>query len=88
MPEHARVHYNLGLLLAYLQEDKKAELSLLKALEIDPDNSDYLFAAADFYLKRRRFLEAKPLADQLVSKYPDWDMGYRILELINKEAGP
>ncbi len=88
MPEHARVHYNLGLLLAYLQEDKKAELSLLKALEIDPDNRDYLFAAADFYLKRRRFLEAKPLADQLVSKYPDWDMGYRILELINKEAGP
>jgi len=84
MPGHARVHYNLGLLLASLQQDKKAELSLFKALEIDPDNKDYLYAAADFYLKRRRLLEAKPFADQLVSKHPDWDIGYRILDLINK----
>jgi len=87
MPQRARVHYNLGLLSATLQQDRKAEKSLVKAIEIDPDNRDYLFAAADFYLKRKRFVEAKSFAEQIVSKYPDWNVGYRILDLIDKGLG-
>jgi tetratricopeptide (TPR) repeat protein len=84
LPGRARVHYNLGLLLASLGKDRKAEKSLGKALEIDPDNRDYLFAAADYYLKRKRFMEAKPFADRIISKHPDWEMGYRLLGLIDK----
>jgi len=84
MPERARIHYNLGLLLATLKQDTKAEQSLLKALEIEPENRDFLYAAADFYIKRGRFREAKPFADQLVSKHPDWDVGHRLLDLIYK----
>ena len=74
MPGHARVHYNLGLLLAYLQKDKKAELSLLKALEIDPDNRDYLFAAADFYLKRRKVPRSQTFCRSTGIKVPG--LGY------------
>ncbi|NIU09117.1 MAG: tetratricopeptide repeat protein, partial [Phycisphaerae bacterium] len=55
LPNRARVHYNLGLLLDYLRKDLEAEVALLRALEIDPDNMDYLYAIAQFYLKRERY---------------------------------
>ena len=83
MPERARVYYNLGVLLDYLQRDREAEKALLKALELDPDQMDYLVAAADFYLKRKRFPEAKRIAEHMISKHPSNQTGYRILDFIN-----
>ena len=53
MPNRARIHYNLGLLLQYLKKDSDAETSLLKAQELEPDNFDYLYVLADFYLKEK-----------------------------------
>ena len=32
---------------------------MLGALEIEPDNLDYLYAAADHYLKRGKLLKAR-----------------------------
>ena len=46
MPDHARVHYNLGVLLDYLGKDLEAERALLRALEIAPENINFLTAAA------------------------------------------
>jgi tetratricopeptide (TPR) repeat protein len=88
MPKRARVHYNLGVLLDYLQKDKEAEEALLKALELDPDQMDYLVATADFYLKIKRFHEAKQIAEQLISKYPSNEVGRRILDFIKRNTKP
>ena len=59
MPKRARIHYNLGLLRQHLKQDSDAEASLLKAQELEPDNLDYLYALADFYLKRRKLTESQ-----------------------------
>jgi Tfp pilus assembly protein PilF len=84
LPHRPRIHYNLGLLQAYLNEDRRAEWSLLKALKLEPENRDFLYAVVDFYLRRKMFTEAKPIAEQLVATHPDWPMGHRILSLIKQ----
>ncbi len=86
MPERARVHYNLGVLLDYLQRDEEAEMALLKALELDPDHMDYLRAVADFYLKRKRFLEAKGIAEHMIRSHPSNESGPRILDFIHRNG--
>jgi predicted CXXCH cytochrome family protein len=82
MPEHARVHYNLGLLLQHLKRDEKAEQALLKALEIDPNSMEYLYALADFYLKRAKFEKAKDMAQQMIVKHPNEPIGQELLGII------
>jgi Flp pilus assembly protein TadD len=84
MPNRARVHYNLGLLLQYLKRDSEAEVSLLKARELRPDNLDYLYALADFYLKRNKLLKARSIAKEMVARHPDQRIGRDILNLIEK----
>ncbi len=84
MPERPRIHYNLGLLLQHLKQDSDAEASLLKAQELEPDNLDYLYALADFYLKRNRLQKAKKVAEQMISKHPAHPIGHDILNLIEK----
>jgi Tfp pilus assembly protein PilF len=84
MPGRARVHYNLGLLLQSLQRDADAETALLKALELDTDNMDYLYALADYYLKRGKLQKAKIIAEQMVAKHPGQRIGHEFLEFINK----
>jgi tetratricopeptide (TPR) repeat protein len=84
MPGRARVSYNLGLLLQHLKRDMAAEAALLGALEIEPDNLDYLYAAADHYLKRGKLLKARELARQMIQKHPRNPIGHDILDFINK----
>ena len=84
MPGRARVRYNLGLLLQQLKRDKEAETALLAALEIEPDNLDYLYAAADHYLKRGKLIQARNLAEQMVAKHPHNSIGHNILNYINE----
>ncbi|MEX1327491.1 MAG: tetratricopeptide repeat protein [Desulfobacterales bacterium] len=84
MPNRARIHYNLGLLLQFLKRDADAEAALIKAFELGPDNIDYLYALADFYLKKGKIQKAKDLAEQIVAKYPNRRAGHDILNLIEK----
>jgi len=84
MPEHPRVHYNLGLLSQHLQQDEKAEAALLRALALDSDSMDYLYALADYYLKRGKFNKAKGIAKQMVAKHPDNRIGHNLMKLIEK----
>jgi tetratricopeptide (TPR) repeat protein len=85
MSEYARVHYNLGLLLQYLQRDADAETALLKALELDTDNLDYLYALADYYLKRGKLQKAKSITEMMVAKHPAQRIGHELLEIIDKK---
>lgn len=84
MPGRARIHYNLGLLRQHLKQDSDAEASLLKAQGVEPDNFDYLYALADFYLKRRKLQKAKSIAKQMVARHPNQRIGHDILKLIEK----
>jgi tetratricopeptide (TPR) repeat protein len=84
MPNRARIHYNLGLLLQVLKRDAGAEAALLEALELDSDNIDYLYALADFYLKKGRMREAKNIAEQIVAKHPTQRVGHDMLKLIER----
>jgi len=84
MPERARIHYNLALLRQHLEQDSEAEASLLKAQELEPDNLDYLYALADFYLKRRKLKKARSIAEEMVARHPTQRIGHDILNIIEK----
>jgi predicted CXXCH cytochrome family protein len=86
LPDHARVHYNLGLLLQQLKRDSEAEAALLRALEIDPDSLDFMYALADYYIKRGNLAAAEPIAKQMVAKYPSQQIGHDILNYIRGES--
>jgi Flp pilus assembly protein TadD len=88
MPDRARIHYNLGLLLQHLKKDSDAEASLLKAQELAPDNLDYLYALADFYLKRNKLQKAKSIAREMVTRHPNQRIGHDILNLVEKNLKP
>jgi tetratricopeptide (TPR) repeat protein len=86
MPGRARVYYNLGLLRQHLKRDTEAEAALLTALEIEPDNLDYLYALADHYLKTQKRGRARRIAEQMIAKHPDKSIGYEILSILDKQA--
>jgi tetratricopeptide (TPR) repeat protein len=84
LPDRSRVQYNLALLLQHLKRDTEAEAALLTALEIEPDNLDYLYALADHYLKRQKLVDARRIAEQMIAKHPDKSIGYEILNFVGK----
>jgi tetratricopeptide (TPR) repeat protein len=71
MPGRSRVWYNLGLLRQRTGSFPGAEAALLRALELEPDNLDYLYALADHYIKRGYFSKARPIADRMIAADPD-----------------
>ncbi len=85
LPGQARIHYNLGLLLQYLKRPAEAEAALLRTLEIEPDNMDYLYAAAGFYIKAGKLREAKQIVEQMVSSHPANSIGPDLLNFINSK---
>jgi Tfp pilus assembly protein PilF len=85
MPQRARVHYNLGLLLQVLKRDTEAEAALLKALDLEPDQMDYLYAMADHYIKRGRLREARAIAEEMVIKHPNSRMGHDLLQFFERQ---
>ena len=87
MPDHARVHYNLGVLLDFLKRDPAASSALLRALEIEPGNFQYLNALAEFYLKRQRYPEAKKIAERMIAVHPLNRTGQDLLKHINRKLG-
>ncbi len=88
MPQRARVHYNRGLLLQILGRDGEAEAALLEALRVEPDNPDFLYAAADHYLKRGRLAEAKRMAERMIEADPANRLGHDLLGFIHRRQAP
>ena len=70
MPGNPRVHYNLGLLLQFMNEQKEAEKELIRALELDPYNTDFLYALADHYGKSGQLYKAREIAERMVAAHP------------------
>jgi tetratricopeptide (TPR) repeat protein len=84
MPERARIQYNLGLLLQILKREAEAERALQKALRLEPDSLDFMYALADFYLKRGKLDKARVLAEQMVSKHPGQRIGHEFLHHLDR----
>lgn len=87
LPERPRIHYNLGLLYQHMQIDSKAETELRAALTLDPMSLDYQYGLADFYLKRGRFEEARPIVEDMVSFHPENPIGEQMLNFIQSNTG-
>ena len=84
LPQRGRIYYNLGLLQQQINLDQAALASLKHAVRIDPDNLDFMYALADFYLKRRQWEPAKTIAEQMIEKHPAERIGHDILSYIKK----
>ncbi len=84
LPDRPRIHYNYGLLLQHLMQDDQAEEEMQRARQLEPDNLDFLYALADFYLKRGRLDEARVMAQEIIDRHPDQQIGYDILNHINQ----
>ena len=66
-----------------LKMEKKIELIIIDYLQlIEPDNPDFLYAAADHYLKRGRLGEAKRMAERMIGKHPSNRLGHDLLGFI------
>ena len=87
MPYHSRASYNLGLLQLQLGKDTLAKASLESALKIEPGNLDYLYALADFYLKRGRWKSLEKIAEEMVAWHPNQRIGYDILKQVGRQKG-
>ena len=85
MPNHARVHYNLGVLLDFLQRDPAAKSALLRALQLEPLNMQFLNAMAEFYLKRQHYRETKKIAERMIAAYPSNHTGLDLLKYVNRK---
>ena len=83
MPDVARVHYNYGILLQYLNRDTEAEIEFKKTLVIEPGNMDFLYALFDFYFKRSRIGEAKRIAEEMVRLNPELPAVRELLEMVS-----
>jgi len=87
MPERARIHYNLGLLYAQMQNGIAAERQLRAALDLEPGNLDFQYGLADFYLKRGRFEEARPIVEDMAAMHPENPIGAQMLNFIRINTG-
>ena len=85
MPQRARIHYNRGLLLAHLGRDGEAESALRTTLSLAPENQEFHYALVEFLLKRNRFTDALPLAENMVARFPHWAVGRQILAFIHSQ---
>jgi hypothetical protein len=62
--------------------------SLHRALEIEPDSLDFLYALADYYAKRGMYPQARTIAEQMMSKHPDSPTGKSLLDFLKTQLPP
>jgi len=86
LPNRARICYNLGLLYAHLQNMMAAESQLRAALDLEPQNLDFQYGLADFYLKRGMFEQARPIVEDMVSMHPENPIGGQMLNFIRNNT--
>jgi len=87
LPERSRIHYNLGLLQAQMQNNAAAENELRAALNLEPENLEYQYGLADFYLKRGMFEQARPIAQDMAAMHPENPIGAQMLNFIRINTG-
>ena len=61
-----------------MQRLDEAEAALRRALALEPNRLDYLYALAEHLMRRGRLEEAGTLADRMIEYYPDQRVGYHL----------
>jgi Tfp pilus assembly protein PilF len=79
-----RIFYNLGLALQASGRDQESEQALLRALALEPANADFLYALADYYLKRRQYPQLRTIAAQARRELPSHPLGKDLFDLLNR----
>jgi predicted Zn-dependent protease len=62
-----------------------AEAAMLKALDNEPTNFDFLYALADHYVNRGRWRQALAVADRMIAEQPGNRVGSDIRALVERE---
>ncbi len=86
MPGRSRIFYNLGLIYQYLQNYPATEKNLLRALQIEPENFDYLYAITDYCLKTNQLEKARMYARRMKQIHPANQAANDILNFIDQKA--
>jgi predicted CXXCH cytochrome family protein len=87
MPERARVLYNLGLTCRKLGRTEEAEAALARATDLDPAEFDFMYALADFYVRRGEYRKAKPLVERMQQTRPGDPATREISALVGSALG-
>ena len=82
MPGRTRIYYNLALLYQQMGAINKAEQSYKTLLAKEPENIDYLYACAYFYVQEKQNEKARKLAEKMIEKFPGQQHGHNILEML------
>jgi tetratricopeptide (TPR) repeat protein len=85
LPMRSRAHYNYGLALQSVRRLPEAETALMRALNLEPTNFDYLFALADHYVNRRMWRRAVSIADRMLAEQPNNQVGSDIRAMAERE---
>ncbi len=71
MPDRPRILYNLALFENSNGNIDLAEEYMLKTLEKEPGNYDFLYAICTFYLEHGQNAKATIYARRMVERFPD-----------------
>jgi hypothetical protein len=85
MPQHPRVHYNLGVSLWKLGEKARGAQFIIQAGKIDPTNPEYPFGLAQFYVEDKNWRVALPHAQRAAELAPASRDVHRLLSQINSK---
>ncbi len=84
-PKRSRARYNLGILLQQLGRSGEALHELEAALELEPENIDYLYALATHLIDRRDLAAAGELAERIIAAQPDLSLGRELKEMVRRK---
>jgi tetratricopeptide (TPR) repeat protein len=86
-PGRGRIHYNFGLALQVVARMEEAEGAFLLALEVEPENPDFLFALGDHFLRRGLSARALEMANRLLAAAPGHSQGRQLKAAIEQVLG-
>ncbi len=69
-PQVAKYHLYYGISLSYVNKNKDAEQEILKAIQLSPDNDEYLVELGNLYLRLGMKLRAKRTFERVLSISP------------------
>jgi len=87
--DDVRLHFTLGVLLAYEKQYRPAELELEKANALQPETLEILYNLAQTYLRNGEHSKAEPLLSRALKLKPDSpDILYLMAQVASEQSRP
>jgi tetratricopeptide (TPR) repeat protein len=84
MPHYARAHYNAGQIWDFLNRPKKAQAALERSYDLEPQNSDYLKALVQHYVKHGKFDQVEKMAQHILAQDPQSAVGKQLRHFVDQ----